>query len=180
MEREKRHRTKTWRTNSTWTTLRKTMFRLTCRLSVGQITLGRATKDKQIDVDLSLEGPAWKISRKQGDPSQWQGLVYSRKYPPRSASCHFITFYWVFLCIFYSFSHKYSLFSCTVFLDLPYAIWFVLNFIRLFLLHHYDPSFIWPVFYPPSTLLCVLYKVDFLIHLDSLESLLCSCMESPS
>lgn len=32
-----------------------------------QITLGRATKDKQIDVDLSLEGPAWKISRKQGD-----------------------------------------------------------------------------------------------------------------
>lgn len=31
-----------------------------------QITLGRATKDKQIDVDLSLEGPAWKISRKQG------------------------------------------------------------------------------------------------------------------
>lgn len=33
---------------------------------VTQITLGRATKDKQIDVDLSLEGPAWKISRKQG------------------------------------------------------------------------------------------------------------------
>uniref|UniRef100_A0A4W5P0R6 Microspherule protein 1 n=1 Tax=Hucho hucho TaxID=62062 RepID=A0A4W5P0R6_9TELE len=31
-----------------------------------EITLGRATKDKQIDVDLSLEGPAWKISRKQG------------------------------------------------------------------------------------------------------------------
>ncbi|XP_054981751.1 microspherule protein 1 isoform X1 [Sorex araneus] len=31
-----------------------------------QITLGRATKDNQIDVDLSLEGPAWKISRKQG------------------------------------------------------------------------------------------------------------------
>ncbi|XP_060022301.1 microspherule protein 1 isoform X2 [Lagenorhynchus albirostris] len=30
------------------------------------ITLGRATKDNQIDVDLSLEGPAWKISRKQG------------------------------------------------------------------------------------------------------------------
>uniref|UniRef100_A0A8B9BJR1 Uncharacterized protein n=1 Tax=Anser brachyrhynchus TaxID=132585 RepID=A0A8B9BJR1_9AVES len=31
-----------------------------------QITLGRATKDNQIDVDLALEGPAWKISRKQG------------------------------------------------------------------------------------------------------------------
>ncbi|PIO39942.1 hypothetical protein AB205_0064110, partial [Aquarana catesbeiana] len=31
-----------------------------------EITLGRATKDNQIDVDLSLEGPAWKISRKQG------------------------------------------------------------------------------------------------------------------
>lgn len=36
-------------------------------LMLTQITLGRATKDKQIDVDLSLEGPAWKISRKQGD-----------------------------------------------------------------------------------------------------------------
>lgn len=33
---------------------------------VTQITLGRATKDKPIDIDLSLEGPAWKISRKQG------------------------------------------------------------------------------------------------------------------
>ena len=31
-----------------------------------QITIGRATKDNQIDVDLSLEGPAWKISRRQG------------------------------------------------------------------------------------------------------------------
>ena len=31
-----------------------------------QITLGRATKDNQIDVDLSLEGPAWKVSRRQG------------------------------------------------------------------------------------------------------------------
>lgn len=35
-----------------------------------QITLGRATKDNQIDVDLSLEGPAWKISRKQGTPKK--------------------------------------------------------------------------------------------------------------
>lgn len=40
-----------------------------------QITLGRATKDKQIDVDLSLEGPAWKISRKQGDPSSIHAAV---------------------------------------------------------------------------------------------------------
>lgn len=36
-----------------------------------QITLGRATKDKQIDVDLSLEGPAWKISRKQGQAVEY-------------------------------------------------------------------------------------------------------------
>lgn len=38
-----------------------------------QITLGRATKDKPIDVDLSLEGPAWKISRKQGE--NWHIIV---------------------------------------------------------------------------------------------------------
>jgi hypothetical protein len=38
--------------------------------SFPQITLGRATKDNQIDVDLSLEGPAWKISRKQGTPTR--------------------------------------------------------------------------------------------------------------
>ena len=31
-----------------------------------QITLGRATREQSIDVDLSLEGPAWKISRRQG------------------------------------------------------------------------------------------------------------------
>ncbi len=28
--------------------------------------MGRATRDNPIDVDLSLEGPAWKISRRQG------------------------------------------------------------------------------------------------------------------
>ena len=28
--------------------------------------MGRVTKDNQVDVDLSLEGPAYKISRRQG------------------------------------------------------------------------------------------------------------------
>uniref|UniRef100_T1IRH1 Microspherule protein 1 n=1 Tax=Strigamia maritima TaxID=126957 RepID=T1IRH1_STRMM len=31
-----------------------------------EISFGRATKDNSVDVDLSLEGPAWKISRRQG------------------------------------------------------------------------------------------------------------------
>ena len=56
-------------------------------------------------------------------------------------------------------------FSCAFFIPLPINILFFcfffisslcrlicMNFIRLFLLHHYDPSFIWPVFYPLSTL----------------------------
>ena len=30
-----------------------------------QITVGRSTADNHVDVDLSLEGPAWKISRRQ-------------------------------------------------------------------------------------------------------------------
>ncbi|XP_032240332.2 microspherule protein 1 isoform X2 [Nematostella vectensis] len=30
-----------------------------------EISVGRATADNQVDVDLSLEGPAWKISRRQ-------------------------------------------------------------------------------------------------------------------
>jgi len=31
-----------------------------------EISLGRATKDNHVDVDLSLEGPSWKVSRRQG------------------------------------------------------------------------------------------------------------------
>ena len=31
-----------------------------------QITLGRTAKGQKVDVDLKLEGPAWKISRRQG------------------------------------------------------------------------------------------------------------------
>lgn len=31
-----------------------------------QISVGRSTKDHTVDVDLSLEGPAWKVSRRQG------------------------------------------------------------------------------------------------------------------
>lgn len=31
-----------------------------------QITVGRSTKDHNVDVDLTLEGPAWKVSRRQG------------------------------------------------------------------------------------------------------------------
>ncbi|XP_064823922.1 microspherule protein 1-like [Oncorhynchus masou masou] len=50
--------------NQTLAALRGWMVRYLMRSR--EITLGRATKDKQIDVDLSLEGPAWKISRKQG------------------------------------------------------------------------------------------------------------------
>ena len=39
----------------------------TCQFCVCvQISLGRRTKDNHVDVDLSLEGPAWKISRRQG------------------------------------------------------------------------------------------------------------------
>ncbi|MBW02918.1 Microspherule protein 1, partial [Eschrichtius robustus] len=37
-----------------------------CLRRLRKITLGRATEESQIDVDLSLEGPAWKVSRKQG------------------------------------------------------------------------------------------------------------------
>ncbi|KAK2560407.1 Microspherule protein 1 [Acropora cervicornis] len=36
-----------------------------CVFPVKQITVGRSTADNLVDVDLSLEGPAWKISRRQ-------------------------------------------------------------------------------------------------------------------
>ncbi|XP_078460213.1 microspherule protein 1 isoform X3 [Lampetra planeri] len=50
--------------NQTLAVLRGRLVRYLMRSR--EITLGRATKDNQIDVDLSLEGPSWKISRKQG------------------------------------------------------------------------------------------------------------------
>lgn len=31
-----------------------------------QVTIGRCTKDHKVDIDLTLEGPAGKISRRQG------------------------------------------------------------------------------------------------------------------
>ncbi|KAK0163492.1 hypothetical protein PV327_007167 [Microctonus hyperodae] len=31
-----------------------------------EITVGRSTKDHSVDVDLTLEGPSWKVSRRQG------------------------------------------------------------------------------------------------------------------
>ena len=36
-----------------------------CILSI-KITVGRSSKDHHVDVNLSLEGPAWKVSRRQG------------------------------------------------------------------------------------------------------------------
>ncbi|GBM20012.1 Microspherule protein 1 [Araneus ventricosus] len=31
-----------------------------------EVTFGRSAKDNNVDIDLSLEGPSWKISRRQG------------------------------------------------------------------------------------------------------------------
>ncbi|CAH1788008.1 unnamed protein product [Owenia fusiformis] len=50
--------------NQTLAVLRGRLVRYLMRSR--EITLGRTTKDNQIDVDLSLEGPACKISRRQG------------------------------------------------------------------------------------------------------------------
>lgn len=35
------------------------------KIVIFQITVGRSTKDYSVDVDLTLEGPAWKVSRQQ-------------------------------------------------------------------------------------------------------------------
>lgn len=50
--------------NQTLAVLRGRLVRYLMRSR--EITFGRATKDNTVDVDLSLEGPAWKISRRQG------------------------------------------------------------------------------------------------------------------
>lgn len=50
--------------NQTLAVLRGRLVRYLMRSK--EITLGRTTKDHSVDVDLKLEGPAWKISRKQG------------------------------------------------------------------------------------------------------------------
>ncbi|XP_076088814.1 microspherule protein 1-like [Mytilus galloprovincialis] len=50
--------------NQTLAVLRGRLVRYLMRSR--EITLGKATKDNQVDVDLALEGPAWKISRRQG------------------------------------------------------------------------------------------------------------------
>lgn len=50
--------------NQTLAVLRGRLVRYLMRSR--EITLGRSTKDSIVDVDLSLEGPAFKISRRQG------------------------------------------------------------------------------------------------------------------
>lgn len=50
--------------NQTLAVLRGRLVRYLMRSR--EITLGRAAKENKIDVDLALEGPAWKVSRKQG------------------------------------------------------------------------------------------------------------------
>ncbi|XP_031787273.1 microspherule protein 1 [Nasonia vitripennis] len=50
--------------NQTLAVLRGRLVRYLMRSR--EITVGRCTKDHSVDVDLTLEGPAWKISRRQG------------------------------------------------------------------------------------------------------------------
>lgn len=50
--------------NQTLAVLRGRLVRYLMRSK--EITIGRVTKDNAIDVDLSLEGPSWKVSRRQG------------------------------------------------------------------------------------------------------------------
>ncbi|XP_069678073.1 microspherule protein 1 isoform X2 [Periplaneta americana] len=50
--------------NQTLAVLRGRLVRYLMRSR--EITVGRSTHDHNVDVDLSLEGPAWKVSRRQG------------------------------------------------------------------------------------------------------------------
>merc|ERR1719334_2719368 len=50
--------------NQTLAVLRGRLVRYLMRSR--EITVGRAAKGQKVDVDLKLEGPAWKISRRQG------------------------------------------------------------------------------------------------------------------
>ncbi|KAG8237473.1 hypothetical protein J437_LFUL015692 [Ladona fulva] len=50
--------------NQTLAVLRGRLVRYLMRSR--EITMGRSTRDQTVDVDLSLEGPAWKVSRRQG------------------------------------------------------------------------------------------------------------------
>ncbi|XP_022079135.1 microspherule protein 1-like isoform X2 [Acanthaster planci] len=50
--------------NQTLAVLRGRLVRYLMRSN--EITIGRSTSDSTVDVDLSLEGPAWKVSRRQG------------------------------------------------------------------------------------------------------------------
>ncbi len=55
--------------NQTLAVLRGRLVRYLMRSK--EITLGRTTKDQAVDVDLKLEGPAWKVSRRQGIIKLW-------------------------------------------------------------------------------------------------------------
>lgn len=50
--------------NQTLAVLRGRLVRYLMRSR--EITIGRSTRDHSVDVDLTLEGPAWKVSRRQG------------------------------------------------------------------------------------------------------------------
>ncbi|XP_067015360.1 microspherule protein 1 [Anabrus simplex] len=50
--------------NQTLAVLRGRLVRYLMRSK--EITMGRSTHDHTVDIDLSLEGPAWKVSRRQG------------------------------------------------------------------------------------------------------------------
>lgn len=87
-----------------------------------QITLGRATKDKPIDVDLSLEGPAWKISRKQGEYSgilwnaveQIKRICYKKRKVIKPCSSAFLDIIFDILSWFFHFSCAISRYlTCT-------------------------------------------------------------------